>query len=236
MRADGTPNRRQFLITTALVTALAGFLLVTSIHGVVADLQTRDQEAAQEAGTRARILGDSAVRTFSDVQRTLIAGAGASSAEQLAAVIAGNNTVRSAAVFDETGRLRLRTTPQGFLDTAIEDQPMFAALRGGAKFGLFVITRSRDNARIPLAATRVEGPQGQFAGLVVAELALDNLQTLYRSAARTGSVALLGHLDQVIAAWPLPPAGDWTGRAATDLAGFRRAPPAPANAGRRRDQ
>lgn len=220
MRADGSPNRRQFLITTALVTALAGFLLVTSVHGVVDDLHTRDQEAAREAGVRARVLGDSTIRTVSDVQRTLTAGAGANSTEQLAAIIAGNNAVRSAAVFDEAGRLRLRTTPQTYMDATIGDQPMFTTLRDAMTFGLFVASRSHDSAKVALAATRINAPTGEFAGLVVAELALDNLRTLYSAAARNGSVALLGHQDHVIAAWPPPSQGDWTGRAVTELPAF----------------
>jgi PAS domain S-box-containing protein len=94
----------------------------------------------------------------------------------------GVQQVRQVAIVDAQGNLR--HSSRAFRSHDVSDRSYFTAQRDGTAAGLFMseplVTRSEGRAAVVLSR-RLDDAQGHFAGVVTAEVDLDNLEQYYRA-------------------------------------------------------
>ena len=227
-RAAGT---RRLRTSVRLVFVLV-FLLLAAV--LTASLLTYRSEALHNGERRAEnlafILSDHIASTASAIDTTLqqmtlvasrIGGVHATSnawADTLTAARSGIAGIAVLVIVDETGIIRHTTSPI-ILGQSRASTYLFRRLLAEPDSGLVVDTpfrgRSTGQWVIPFGR-RLTGPDGKFAGMIVATLELDKLRSFYRTidVGRGGSIWML-HPEQAVL-FREPSRTDATGEIAAD--------------------
>lgn len=143
----------------------------------------------------------------------------------LGARTAGVPPVRQVIIVDADGRQLHRSSALAAPLLDVSDRSYFIAQRDGAAGGLFVseplITRTEGRAAV-IVSRRLEGTDGRFAGVVAANVDLDDLKQFYRSI-DVGTAIQLVQTDGTLLVRN-PPIADAVGRRFPSLATLSGAP------------
>jgi len=119
--------------------------------------------------------------------------------DMLASRVVGVSQVSVLQIVDATGKQRYRSRQTGEPLADVSDRPYFAAQRDASDLGMFIndpiVTRTE---RIPalVVSRRLQGPHGEFDGVVAATVTLLQMQQMYAAIdLGPGSAMLLTTLD-----------------------------------------